>query len=77
MGKVTITIEFSMLEMVLVPHRIFHTKKDLITAVYFSTLSAKSCSFSEGDLAEEISSDPLSKCHHDRIVPNTYFLTEP
>ena len=54
MGKVTITIDFRILEIVLVPHQICHTKKGRITAMYFSTPSAKTCSFSEGDLAEEI-----------------------
>ena len=54
MGKVTITIEFRILEIVLVPHQICHTKKDRITAMYFSTPSAKTCSFSDGDFLEEI-----------------------
>ena len=34
-GKVTMTIEFRILEIVLVPHPICHTKKDRITAMYF------------------------------------------
>ena len=54
MGKVTITIEFRVLEIVLVPHQICHTKKDRITAMYFSTPSAKTCSFSDGDFLEEM-----------------------
>ena len=60
MGKVTITIDFRILEIVLVPQQIYHTKKDRVTAMYFSTLSAKTCSFSEGDLTEEISSAPVA-----------------
>ena len=59
MGKVTVTIDFRILEIVLVPHQICHTKKDRVTAMHFSTLSAKTCSFSEGDLTEEISSAPV------------------
>ena len=58
-GKVTITIEFRMLEIVLVPHPICHTKKDRITAMYFSTPIAKSCSFSDWDLDQEFSSAPV------------------
>ena len=55
MGKVTITIAFRILQIVLVPHQICHTKKDRITAMYFSMPSAKTCSFPEGDLSEEVS----------------------
>ena len=55
MAKVTISIEFRILDTVLVLHQICHSKKDM----YFSTPSAKSCSFSEGDLTEEISSAPV------------------
>ena len=55
MGKVTIPIEFRILE-ILVSHRICHTRNDRITVMYFSTASVKTCSFSEGNLDEEISS---------------------
>ena len=54
MGKVTVTIEFRTLEIVWVPHRICQMKKDLITAMYFPTPSAKTCSFSDEDLTEGI-----------------------
>ena len=53
MGKVTITIDIRILEIVLVPHQ-----KGLHYC-NVSTPSAKTCSFSEGDSAEEISSAPV------------------
>ena len=59
MGKVTITINFTILEIVLVPHQICHIRKNRIITMYLSMPNAKTCSFSEGDLAEEISSAPV------------------
>ena len=59
-----------MLEIVLVPHQICHTKKNRIATMYFSMPNAKTGSFSDGDLAEEISSSSVVSMY---LSENMYY----